>query len=109
MLTKNLKKTSAFAITLAVITFVQNFIFFSGDLLIGQNLDDKYIDRVVYISEPYEELANYINSQKDTFYISPNPSVEYGAFYFDKNESHMGQDMLPKLINKPFSDVPVSS
>lgn len=109
IVTKSIKNKKSFALILIGITIVQNFIFFTGDLLIGQNLENKYIDRVVSIPTPYQELSNYLNAQNDTFYILPNPSLTYGTFKYDQNDKHIGQDMLPKLINKPFADVPVVS
>lgn len=109
VLTRDLKNQKVFAILVVIITVIQNFIFFSGDLIIGQDLENKFTDRVVYISEPYKELADYLNSQSDTFYILPNPSVEYGTYHYDQNEKHMGQDILPKIINKPFADIPATT
>lgn len=106
---KWVKSKNTFFYTIIAVIVFQNFVFFTGDILIGQNKNNEYIDRIVSIPNDYKELANFINSQKGTFYIYPNASIEFGTFNLTENETHIGQDILPKLIEKPFTYLPVTS
>ncbi|MFA5792119.1 MAG: hypothetical protein WC884_03745 [Candidatus Paceibacterota bacterium] len=86
-----------------IVMLGQDILFFNGTAIYGQNKEGSFYDRIVYISKDYQEVIKTINLDNGSFgFVLPLPPVEFGDYEFDKEEHHIGQDMLPKLINKPF-------
>jgi hypothetical protein len=109
VLLPHIKRTKYVLITLGLIIFVQNYIFFDTSLIIGQNKGDDFVDRVITIPQDYTELKNFFDNDNETSYIYADPSVEFGTFKLGEDEKHIGQDLLPKLIDQPLSYIPVTS
>jgi len=81
----------------------QSTIFFNGKAIQGESIKGKYYDRIVYYSKDYQGAINFLNKDKSiSTYVLPLPAIEYGNYSFDNGEHHVGQDLLPKMIDKPF-------
>jgi len=82
---------------------------FTGIAIRGENKIDSR-DRVIYIPNEYRQLAGYLNDPARPFgYVMTFPAAEFGRYQFGENEEHLGQDLLPKMINFPFVYVSESS
>jgi len=105
-------KTYLFVLVLLLLSIAQTYPLYFGDAVRGENIENKYYDRIVKISTEYKQLADLLNRQKNTNnYVFTTPSVDYGVYNLNsKGTDHLvGQDLLPKLINKPFVYLSTSS
>ncbi len=105
----HIKKVKYAAILLFLLTFIQNYIFFDTSLIIGQNKQPDFTDRVVTIPQDYKELKDFFDNDKETSYIYADPSVEFGTYNLGVDEKHTGQDLLPKIIDQPMAYIPVTT
>ncbi len=89
-------------IFLLLILAAQSSIFFSGLAIKGDNISEKYYDRVIEIPVDYENLAYRINNDSSFGfrYVLPLPPVGYGTYSL-AGDLFGGQDILGKLIKKP--------
>lgn len=91
------------AIAIIVIIFLQSPFFFNGKAIQGENIKKLYYDRIIYYPKEYTDVIRFLNKDKSiATYILPLPAIEYGNYAFDSGEHHFGQDILSKLITKPF-------
>ncbi|KKS21105.1 MAG: hypothetical protein UU77_C0008G0022 [candidate division WWE3 bacterium GW2011_GWC1_41_7] len=92
-----------FAYLLFAIVFNQSILLLSGEAVYGRNVENRYIDRIVYLPKAYQDLIDFFNSDtQESGYIFPLPPVSYGHYNFDYNEIHIGQDLIQKFIQRPF-------
>ncbi len=94
---------------LLIIIFFQSPFLINGLAIYGENNKEGFIDRIIYIPEDDIKIARLINQSSKLGYVLPIPPVEYGLYRLDDNEQHLGQDLLPKLSNKPFAYLSVSN
>ena len=93
---------------LLIVIWLQSSIFFNGIAMYGQNIGNKYYDRIINIPPDYQHVADYINSdQRGYGYVLPIPSDPYVHFLIDGHH-HFGQDILSKLIQDPFAYLSLS-
>ncbi len=107
LIVSNRYKRYFFFFILLIISIAQSYPMYFGSAVRGENKNVKgtYYDRIIRITPEYQQIADYINKQdKKLGYILPLPSIEYGDYILDikGNEHHLGQDLLPKIINMPF-------
>jgi len=98
-------KSYLFFSVLLLLSIAQTYPMYFGNAVRGENIDIKYYDRIASVTPDYKDLANYINTKDNSLsYILTIPSVDYGVYSLDiKGSDHLvGQDLLPKIINKPF-------
>lgn len=97
-------------IALLLIMYYQIPFFFTGKAIRGENIKNLYYDRTVYYPKEYTDLISYLNNDRSiATYLLPLPAVEYGNYAFDKGEHHFGQDLLSKMVYKPFVYLSLSS
>lgn len=102
-------KTSIFVILVMAVVIIQGWPLFTGIAIQGENKPGSH-DRVIHIPNEYKQLANYLNEPARFFgYVMPMPAAEFGRYRLGRGEEHLGQDLLPKLINLPFIYVSESS
>ena len=89
-------------IVLVAIIFFQNYPFFTGVAIKGESIKNRYYDRVLYVPNDYIQVASFLNGDNGSGYILPIPAISYGHYLLDGNKNHIGQDMLSKLIRRPF-------
>jgi hypothetical protein len=95
-------RTGIFVTIFGLVIIVQNWPIIIGYGLWGQNTDTSK-DRVILIPDEYKELEDFFKSDSNvTGYVLTVPSVENGRFALTDEEEHSGQDLLPKIINRPF-------
>lgn len=102
-------KLEIFTIAMSIVIAIQTYPLVSGKAIYGENTSTSS-DRIIYIPKEYEELKSQIQdveTQKE--YILPIPSTSFDHFIFNEYEKHLGQDLLPKVINLPFVYVTESS
>lgn len=95
-------RTYIFFIGLGIIIFFQSLPFFTGIAIRGESIKNKYYNRILYIPNDYVQVAKFLNSDPGSGYILPIPSMSYGHYLLDGKKNHVGQDMLSKLIKRPF-------
>jgi len=99
-------KTYLFILLLLLLSIAQTYPLYFGMAVKGENIDDKYYDRIAKIGYEYKDVADKLNKDKsnNVSYVFTTPSVAYGVYSLNyKGTDHLvGQDLLPKLINKPF-------
>lgn len=84
---------------LSIFVLSQVWVFISSRGLIGED-SSVSSDRVVSIPENYTSLANFIN-RLPYGYIITSPESDFSYFSIGEDR-HFGQDILPKIIFKPF-------
>lgn len=95
--------------SLLAVIIIQGYPLFRGIAIAGQNTKTSS-DRIIHITKEYQEVVDFFNQQAKGYgYIVPYPAVEFGHYMLDKNEKHLGQDLLPKLVHFPFSYISESS
>ena len=105
-------KAYLFVLILLLLSVVQVYPLYFGNAVRGENIEDKYYDRITNITPEYQQVSDFLNAQKGSLsYILTIPSVEYGVYKLDfQGKEHLvGQDLLPKIINKPFVYLSASS
>jgi len=103
-------KTYFFCLVLFLLTIFQSYPMFFGSAVRGENVKNKYYDRITHITLDYQGIADYLNFQNEQIsYVLSIPSVEYGRYKLIDKENLIGQDLLPKIINKPFVYLSVST
>lgn len=94
-----------FVAVLVAVVLAQGWVLFTGVAIRGENNSHSY-DRVVHLSESYQELATFLNDDARTYgSVVMIPSAEFGLFQFDKNDWFIGQDLLSKLVQLPFVQI----
>lgn len=84
------------------VAIIQSWPLLKGEAIQGENTIDSY-DRVIQIPIEYRDLADYMNEGERTWgYIITSPSLEFGAYQLNETDQHLGQDLLPKIIQLPF-------
>ena len=85
-----------------ILCLAHGYLFFSGKALAGENTATSS-DRIISVSEDYLELLGYLNSSERVFgYVLPSPLTEFGLYNVSPANSHLGQDLLPKISKLPF-------
>jgi hypothetical protein len=86
-----------FSISLLIV--VPNIYLLNGIAVFGENVKDKFYDRVTYYSQSQQQLSDFFNRfTEGSGYILTIPSVQFGLYNIDKNETFIGQDILTKNI-----------
>jgi len=98
-----------FILILLAVIGTQNIYFLSGDAWYGQNIENKFYDRIVHIPSDYREISKAIDATKSFSYVLPFPSYEYGNYQLGKNDIFTGQDLLSKITIRPFMYLSLSS
>ena len=90
--------------SISLIMVIQNIYLLNGVAIYGENVKDKFYDRVTYYSKQQQQLSDFLNRSADggSGYILTIPSVQFGSYNIDKNETFIGQDILAKNITMPF-------
>lgn len=102
MLTGGAIKTRWFVILVSVVVIVQCWPLLTGIAIQGENKVGSS-DRVIYIPNEYQQLADYLNSSERSFgYVMTIPAEAFTRYFLGRGEEHAGQDLLPKMINFPF-------
>ena len=84
------------------VAIIQSWPLLTGVAIQGENKEDSF-DRVISIPIKYRELADYMNEGELAWgYVMPFPAVPFGAYRLGQDEQHLGQDLLPKIIQMPF-------
>lgn len=102
-------KPKMFFLFVVALVGIQSFTMFNGVALRGQNLSKGFIDRIVDVPKDYIEVSKFLNSTQGFSYVLSLPPLYYGQFYYDSNQIHIGQDMLPKLSIVPFLHTSMST
>ncbi len=85
-----------------ILCLVHGYLFFSGKVIAGENTATAS-DRIISISDDYLELLSYLNDSNRAFgYILPSPLTEFGLYNISSSNSHLGQDLIPKISKLPF-------
>jgi len=91
------------------VAIVQSWPLLTAKAIQGENTKDSY-DRVIDIPIEYRDLADYMNEGERTWgYIITSPRHEFGAYQLSDTDQHLGQDLLPKIIQLPFVYASASS
>ncbi len=93
-------KKRLFQALLITVIVIQGWPVFTGKALQGENTEISR-DRIVTLSEGYEELITFLSKSDQQGYILVIPPVEFGLYDFGA-DSHLGQDILQKLSPLPF-------
>lgn len=91
-----------FVLVMLLITGIQNIYFLNGDAWYGQNIENKFHDRVIHIPTDYQQIAKSIDANNSFSFVLPFPSYEYGMYELGPNDIYTGQDLLPKITTHPF-------
>jgi hypothetical protein len=97
---ENTKKV--FRYLLLFVILVQGFPLFTGIAIRGENTRES-TDRIISIPNHTKELVQYLEENSTPFgYLIAFPPTEFGSYYLDNEDIHLGQDLLPKLSKTPF-------
>lgn len=99
-------------IALSFLMLLQSYPLFTGTAIRGEDIPGEYFDRIIHIPEQYQEVADFLNKKEDASgYVLVLPSVQYGRYILDEDsdEEYVGQDLFPKIINKPFVYISTST
>lgn len=105
LLTSVTIRKSIFTVVMLAVILIQGFHIFSGTALIGENTSYSS-DRLIQVPQDYFALKQNVdvydgfNSKK---YILSIPPVAFGHFNLGNNKNHIGQDILPLIIKRPFA------
>jgi|WetSurMetagenome_2_1015567.scaffolds.fasta_scaffold00244_24 hypothetical protein len=102
-------KISIFVPVMLLIIGMQNIYFLNGDAWYGQNIENKFYDRIIHIPNDYWEVSKAIDNDNSFSYILPLPSYEYGIYELGPNDIYTGQDLLPKITIHPFMHLSLST
>jgi hypothetical protein len=95
------KKTIMLLLLLVII--IQGLPLFSGVAIRGENTAWSS-DRIISITQGYREAVDFLNKNSNPYgYILPFPPDSFAFYKLDDYETHLGQDLLPKLSVNPFS------
>lgn len=102
MLTGSAIKIRRFVILVGAVVIIQSWPLLTGVAIQGENKVDSH-DRVIYIPDEYQQLADYLNSPERSFgYVMTIPANEFARYLLGRGDEHTGQDLIPKMINFPF-------
>ena len=102
LLSANAIKTRWFVTLVSAVVLIQSWPMLTGVAILGENKVESH-DRVIYIPNEYQQLADYLNNPERTFgYVMTIPSIENGRYLLGGGEEHAGQDLIPKMTNFPF-------
>jgi len=89
---------------LLLVIIIQGFPLFSGVAITGENTTTS-TDRIIFITKDYSEAIGFLNKNINPYgYTLPFPQDAFFSLYkLDSHETHLGQDLLPKLSINPFS------
>jgi hypothetical protein len=91
-----------FVSLVVLVALVQGFYMFTGEAIKGQQTKTTS-DRIIRITKDYKEISDFFNNGAYEYgYILPNPADTFASFNLGEGESHLGQDLLPKIIDFPF-------
>lgn len=94
------KKSWLLNSALVAVILIQGFPIYAGIAIKGQNTSYSS-DRVVHIPYDYQQVADFFKKEEDITYVNPVPPIEFGHYTIAQNETHIGQDLLPKIFNNP--------
>lgn len=94
-----------FLVFVCIVIAIQSKPLLTGVAIHGENIPNKFFDRAITIPEDSKEIASHINSSGEsiTEYVLPIPAVEYGMYTLEKDELHLGQDLMAKITYLPFA------
>jgi hypothetical protein len=98
-----------FVLVMILIIGMQNIYFLNGDAWYGQNIGNKFHDRIIHIPTDYQRIAKSIDTNNSFSYVLPLPSYEYGMYELGPNDFYTGQDLLPKITMHPFMHLSLST
>lgn len=86
---------------ITIVIFIQGYLFFSAKAIKGENTLTS-ADRILSIGQEYNEYIDFINKHPaENGYIVTVPPVAFANYNLGQNESHWGQDLLPKFTKFP--------
>lgn len=98
---KEIKKP-LFLLSVLFVIIIQGGLVFSGKAIIGEEKNNSS-DRIIAIPNEYVEISKYLNKNTlPTGYVLTIPNNSFSTFILGPKEIHIGQDVLPKLVNLPF-------
>ncbi len=95
-------KKKIFVFIILIVIFIQGFLLFTGTAVKGENTPTS-ADRVIKVGSDYKKYIEFINSQEGKFgYVATIPPVAFANYSLGDNETHWGQDLLPKFTKYPY-------